>query len=86
MDTMYYRIVHSISHITLLILLYYYERGVMSMSMSVYSTSILEYAKYKISVLRQLHIKLTDIQEQKFFALPSEIAMDNYAHSIIMHS
>jgi hypothetical protein len=43
-----------------------------------------DYINEKIDVLKQLGIKLTKEQKNHMCSLTSEIAIDNYAHDLIM--
>ena len=42
------------------------------------------YIKYKIKVLKQLGIRLTKAEKDHMKSLKTEIAVDNYARSIIL--
>lgn len=41
-------------------------------------------ASFQLGVLRDMHIKLTAEEIDYLFSLPSEVAIENYCHRIIM--
>lgn len=43
-----------------------------------------EYKKEKLSVLKDFCIRLNKTEKEHLHSLPSEIAVDNYVHTLIM--
>lgn len=46
--------------------------------------SLYESASIHLGILRDMKIKLIDAEMEHLFSLPSEVAIENYCHKIIM--